>query len=117
MNAKQANSPVVPFSNGSSADYWQEMNCGECARCPPSSPFHPEHEDGPCNSNDDVRAGACQLSVRLEMGFFEGSIPAKTAWRIGARTGDCRRSGNTVFVTLPSRCNEFKPYPEDERAN
>jgi hypothetical protein len=99
MAAIGVNTPVVPFSNGTQAEYWQATNCLHCAR------YADEQEFG---ASQDLRAGGCALAMRLDIGFMSGEIPAKTALRIGATNIHLPEGRAHGYCSMPAVCVEFK---------
>ncbi|MBT9394361.1 hypothetical protein KLP40_14415 [Hymenobacter sp. NST-14] len=103
MAAIGVNTPVVPFSNGTQAEYWQATNCLRCAK------YAEEQEYG---ASQDLRAGGCALAMRVDLGFISGEIPAKTALRIGASNFRLAPEGERGYCSMPSTCAEFRATQE-----
>lgn len=75
--------PVTPFSSGSQADNWEYNNCTGCKKL-----------------------GKCALMTRINLAYVDdGTIPFKTAKRIGYESISVQKNG--IFVRLGD-CNEFE---------
>ena len=79
---------LIPFSNGTEADYWQINNCHKCALY--------EFE------STDISAAGCKLAFELDFGRISGTISDEAAKGIGYTQIDNK------FVTLADRCKQFK---------
>lgn len=87
--------PVIPFSNGTSAMIWQEHNCFKCIKY-----------EGDRKSEDEAK---CKLAYNLDLGFILGTIELWVAKEIGCEyvplyqscklDGECRqfRTGDEPF--------------------
>ena len=86
------NTPVIPFSNSSEADYWLSNNCERC--------INYDNEDNENNTK-------CNLCYHIDMGFFEGTIPLWVAKNIG-----CKYEPLYGYCDLHSRCSNFRTGDE-----
>lgn len=75
--------PVTPFSSGSQADNWEHNNCPGCKK-----------------------REKCALMDRINLAYLgDGTIPFKTAKRIGYESISVQKNG--IFVELED-CNEYE---------
>lgn len=87
-NPFKKDTPVVPFSNGTDAEYWMSNNCDKCIK----------HE----NESSVEKDAKCQLSFNLCLGFIVSNIPLWVAKDIGCEY-------NPLYQTckLNSKCRKF----------
>ena len=87
------NTPVLPFSNASEAESWQDLNCYKCINYDSES----EYED----------KAKCKLAYWLDYGYVEGTIPIWTAKEIG-----CVYSPLYQTCILSKKCRKFSTGTE-----
>ena len=89
----------IPFSNGTEAMMWQEMNCFKC-------------ESYESDSQDEDEA-KCKLAFNIDIGLFLGTIPENIVDDIGFTNKSTQwneyRNEDNHFCKLCSKCNKFKP--------
>lgn len=92
-NPFKKDTPVVPFSNGSEFENWQDNNCSECIN----------YE----NESDSEEKAKCKLAFHLDYGTILGTIPLWVAKGIGCEY-------NPLYQTckLRSRCIEMRKGDE-----
>lgn len=80
--------PVVPFSNGTEAMVYSEMNCQKCINY--------------YNFSEKEEDAKCKLAFHLDFGNITGDIPLWVAKAIG-----CEYNPLYGFVELNKKCREF----------
>lgn len=85
--------PVVPFSNGTDAMIYSEMNCKNCIKYESESTTEEEAK--------------CKLAFHLDLGYIKGDIPLWVAKEIG-----CKYDPLYSCVTLNNKCAEFRDGSE-----
>lgn len=85
--------PVVPFSNGTEAMVYREMNCDQCI-----------HYESESKTEEDAK---CKLAFHLDMGAITGDIPLWVAKELG-----CEYSPLYGRVDLYPRCSKFRDGSE-----
>jgi len=84
---------VVPFSNGSEADYWEWHNCDRCTKR---------------GTPDAMGVGPCAIETAVSMGRILGTIPTEIARRAGATiSDDVDRLRATGYCDMPKECAEL----------
>jgi len=80
--------PIIPFSNGSEYDWWDNNNCSRCRNAG--------------TRTATTEAGAkCKLEYHLSLGILIGEIPLWVANEIGI----AEMYSNSV--SLESKCRKF----------
>lgn len=87
-NPFKKDTPVIPFSNGTEAMVYQEMNCHKCV-----------HYESESKTEEEAK---CKLAFHLEMGFILGKIPLYIAKEMG-----CDYNPLYGRVRLYKQCSKF----------
>lgn len=87
--------PVVPFSNGTEAMVYSEMNCNKCLNYESESTCEEEAK--------------CKLAYHLDFGTIIGSIPLWVAKEVG-----CQYDPLYGYVRLEKRCRKFRSEEDDD---
>jgi hypothetical protein len=80
--------PVIPFSNGSQFEDWQNHNCNNCVKYESES-----------KKEEDAK---CKLAFHLDLGTVIGTIPLWVAKDIG-----CKYDPLYQYCKLHERCRMF----------
>ena len=87
-NPFKKDTPVVPFSNGTEAMVYSEMNCYQCINYESES-----------TSEDEAK---CKLAFNLDLGSISGDIPLWVAKELG-----CNYDPLYGTVKLFPKCSKF----------
>jgi hypothetical protein len=92
-NPFKKDTPVVPFSNGTEYEIWQEHNCHKC--------MNYESE-----SKNEENA-KCILAYHLDLGSITGDIPLWVVKEIG-----CEYDPLYQYCALYSRCKKLHGFDD-----
>lgn len=87
-NPFKKDTPVIPFSNGTEYQYWNEKNCAKCRKY--------ESESA---TEEDAK---CKLAFHLDLGTISGDIPLWAAKEIGCTYNPLYQTAN-----LSDKCRQF----------